>query len=195
MILYLRIVLIIGVLACCLHPCLSQQHAPLPGSEENLIVNGGFEQGTAEWLALWTREPGVGKAVLDREEHHGGAQALRIEHSGTKDWSLAQQRQLDVTPGGTRLSAWVRMRGTGSVAERDHARCRGQGAGVEYREAARETPEWRPLQTRFLIPPGVATMQCRLTGDGPATVWLDDMVLTRQGQPAMHCVERDCPPR
>ena len=84
-------------------------------AHENLLVNGDFQQGLAGWSDLWTRTPG-GRISLDAHQRHGGAQAARIEHAGIGDWSLAQQRMLEVKPGQIyELSGWVRVQGRGDA--------------------------------------------------------------------------------
>src|ERR1035437_9430592 len=79
---------------------------------EQLLTNGDFEKGTEGWDAIWAREAGAAKAVLDTVERHGGDQALRIEHTGRGDWSLRHSLDLKVQPGEIyELTAWVRVRG------------------------------------------------------------------------------------
>ena len=149
-----------------------------------LLQNGGFENGTEGWDKLWAREEGSAKAVLDTAEHHGGARSLRIEHTGTKDWSLAQSHNLKVQPGEIyELTAWCRVQGAGSVTlgvvTRDAA-----GKAIDWAYGGKSAPEtkgWRFLRTRFVIPAGIVTIWPRLIGDGPATVWCDDFSLTREG--------------
>ena len=156
--------------------------ADAPG--EQFLRNGDFEKGTEGWEPVWAREPGAAKAVLDTVERHGGAQALRIEHSGQRDWSLAHSLNLKVQPGEIyELSAWVRVQGAGSVTlgvvTRDTA-----GKTLNWAYGARSTTEtkgWLCLRSRFVVPPATATFCPRLIGDGPATVWCDDFVLARQG--------------
>jgi hypothetical protein len=171
---------------CCLGGWASLAAAPgqagAPG--EQLLTNGDFEKGTEGWNVLWAREAGAAKAVLDTVERHGGAQALRIEHTGRLDWSLAHSLNLTVQPGEIyELSAWVRAQGAGSVTlgvvTRDAA-----GKTIDWAYGARsitETKGWRLLRSRFVVPPATATIWPRLIGDGPATVGCDDFVLTRQG--------------
>ena len=153
-------------------------------AESSLLRNGDFANGTAGWNPLWTRETGVGTAVLDSTERHSGTQALRIEHTGPKDWSLAQSLNLNVQPGEIfELSAWVKVQGTGRVTLGVITRA-ADGQAIHWAYGSRTTPAtpgWRCLRARFIIPPGVTTIVPRLTGDGPATVWCDDFALTRQG--------------
>ena len=87
--------------------CLMFCHSALPAeppdstvaANQSLLRNGDFEQGTEGWSPLWARDAGGAKAVLDTTERHGGAQALRIEHTGQRDWSLAHSLNLKVQPG------------------------------------------------------------------------------------------------
>ena len=158
----------------------------LPGlasAAENLLDGGGFERGPAGWSELWTRTPG-GKTVLDRGLRHGGRQSLRIEHSGSRDWSFNRESQLPVAPGQIyQLSAWVRLQGEGSttlcVSLHD-----AQDKVTDWSFGAvtsRATPGWRRLRCRFVVPPGTKAMLPRLIGQGPAKVWLDDVVLSLEG--------------
>ncbi len=158
----------------------------LPGlasAAENLLAGGGFERGLAGWSELWTRTPG-GKTVLDRGLRHGGRQSLRIEHTGSRDWSFNRESQLQVAPGQIyQLSAWVRLRGEGSTTlcvslhdAQDKVTDWSFGAAT-----SRATPGWRPLRSRFVVPPGTKTMLPRVIGQGPAKVWLDDVVLSLEG--------------
>jgi hypothetical protein len=158
----------------------------LPGlapAAENLLEGGDFERGMAGWSELWTRTPG-GNTVLDSGLRHGGRNSLRIEHTGPRDWSLQQEKPLPVKPGQIyQLSGWVRVQGEGNttlcVTLRD---AQDQVTDWAFGAASsRETPGWRELRSRFMIPPGTKTMLPRLIGDGPATIWLDDAVLTLAG--------------
>ena len=163
--------------------CLILALALASPADANLLVNGDFEHGLTGWSDLWTRTPS-GKLSLDGQERHGGAHAVRVEHVGKEDWSLAQQRSLEVQPGQIyELSGWVRVRGRGDttlcVVLRDAAdkvidwSFAGQTAGA--------SEGWRLLRCKFIVPAGAKTMQPRLIGNGPATVWFDDASLTLQG--------------
>jgi Glycosyl hydrolases related to GH101 family, GH129/Carbohydrate binding domain/Family of unknown function (DUF5696) len=174
------------LMLCCLGGwvCLSAAPVQAGAASEQLLSNGDFEKGTEGWNALWAREPGAAKAVLDDAERHGGAHALRIEHTGQRDWSLAHSLNPAVQPGEIyELTAWVRVQGAGSatlgVVTRDAS-----GKTLDWAYGGRsmtETKGWRCLRSRFIIPPATATICPRLIGDGPATIWCDDFVLARQG--------------
>lgn len=173
---------------CCVQACYGPAFGESPDAHgslsTNLLVNGDFEKGTEGWNALWVRESGMGKSVLDAAERHSGTQALRIEHAGQKDWSLAHLLTLNVQSGEIfELAAWVRIQGTGSatlgVVTRDSA-----GNPIDWAYGGRsthETKSWRLLRSRFIVAAGTATICPRLIGNGPATVWCDDFTLTRQG--------------
>ncbi|MBM4037295.1 MAG: hypothetical protein FJ290_02175 [Planctomycetes bacterium] len=148
-----------------------------------LLVNGGLEEGFRGWHRLWTRLPAAGTAALDTQVRHGGKQAVRIEHTGLQDWSFGQEQILSVSPGQLfEFRAWLRVEGKGNaqlcVVLRDK-----KGEVIDWVFGVRSTgaTDWRHLRTRFLIPAGGATIQPRLIGHGPATVWLDDAELTLEG--------------
>jgi len=150
---------------------------------ENLLPNGDFEQALSGWSALWTRTPG-GRAVADSQIHHGGQHSVRIEHTGSQDWSFQRQEPLEVLPGQIyELSGWVRLQGEGDATlcvslrnTKDEATDWAFGAAT-----TRATAEWRQLRSRFLVPQGTKTIHPRLIGHGPATVWLDDVALSLRG--------------
>lgn len=151
---------------------------------ENLLANGGFEEGLRGWHKLWTREPGAGRAELDAATRREGKQAVRIEHSGAQDWSFGQEQTLAVSPGQLyELRGWLRLEGKGNaqlcVILRDK-----KGEAINWAFGGRSTTAtdgWRPVRSRFLIPEGAAAIQPRLIGHGPATVWLDDASLALEG--------------
>ena len=150
---------------------------------DDLVVNGGFEQGRTGWSEFWSRTPG-GKAVLDAERVHGGKQALRVEHTGSQDWSFPQQRKLDVQPDQIyELTGWLWVEGGGdatlSVILYD-----AQSNAIDWSyggQTVKAADRWQPVRSRFLIPRGAATIVPRLMGTGPATVWLDDADLKLAG--------------
>jgi len=151
---------------------------------ENLLTGGDFENGLAGWNEAWSRSGRV-RAVLDTEQVHGGSGAVRIEHTGSQDWSFQQTDALAVKPGEIcELSAWVRVEGEGTATlgvilygARDEVMSWSLGG-----RSTAATSDWRRLRSRFVIPPGGEKMRPRLIGNGPARVWLDDAVLIREGE-------------
>jgi hypothetical protein len=149
----------------------------------NLIPNSGFEQPLDYWAPLWTRTSG-GTASLDRQLYRSGRQSLRIEHTGQEDWSFHPKVQIPAKPGEIyELSGWVQLKGQGraelSVVLRDP-----RGKVLDWSHGKAETaacPQWRQLRSRFIVPANTASIQPRLIGYGPATVWLDDVQLVLLG--------------
>jgi len=170
--------LLLGMLLCCW----------CEGAWANLVANGSFEQveqGRASgWAQLWTRDPGQGEAALDKEVRHSGNYSVRIEHRGAQDWSLSSEKRLDVKSGDLfTIQGWVKTKGTGSTTIGVIA-YDADGKAVDWvlgGRSAADVSEWRLLRSRFVIPRNVATIHPRLIGYGPATVWLDDFSLVKQG--------------
>ncbi len=150
---------------------------------DELIVNGDFERGREGWSDFWSRTPG-GTATLDAERKHGGRQALRVEHTGSQDWSVSQQRKLGCPNGASLRTVRLavgrgrRQRNAGS----DPVRRPGQGDRLELRRPdGAPADQWQQVRSRFLIPNGAATILPRVIGTGPAKVWLDDAQLRLAG--------------
>ncbi len=170
--------LLLGMLLCCW----------CEGAWANLVANGSFEQveqGRASgWAQLWTREPGQGEAALDKEVRHGGNYSVRIEHRGTLDWSLSSEKRLDVKSGDLfTIQGWVKTKGTGSTTIGVIA-YDANGKAVDWTLGGRSAAgvsRWLLLRSRFVIPRNVTAIHPRLIGNGPATVWLDDFSLVKQG--------------
>jgi hypothetical protein len=158
------------------------------GTSANLVANGGFEevkQGQASgWAELWTRKPNCGEAALDKEVFHSGNYAIRIEHRGAEDWSFSSEKRLDVRPGDLfTLQAWVKIKGTGNttlgVVTYDE-----KGKALEWAFGGRTAAgprDWHLLRSRFVIPRNVVAICPRLIGYQPATAWLDDFSLIKEG--------------
>lgn len=152
---------------------------------EDLLTNGGFEEGLSGWAKLWTRTPNAGSAQLRQEGAHSGARCAQIEHTGSGDWSFAQEKPLAVQPGQLyELRAWVLVEGKGTtelcVVLRD-----AKGGVMDWVFASRSSgatgSRWRLLRSRFIVPAGAASIVPRLIGHGPAIVRLDDASLTLEG--------------
>ena len=146
----------------------------------------GGPESLAKWHTLWTRQPKVGSAALDADQHPPtvGAPSIRVAHRGQKDWSLTSTARLNVRAGDVvELAAWVKVRGRGegqiSVVTYDAA-----GKVVQWMaglQTVRQGNRWLRVRSRVIVPPGVASLVPRLTGAGPATVWMRDFTWTRTG--------------
>lgn len=157
----------------------------LPAAED-LLENGGFEEGFAGWHRVWSRT-GDGTGAIDRQQFHGGEIAMRVEHAGTKDWSFQRTQPIDVEPGQIyELSGWVRLQGEGSATL--CVTLRGPEARViDWAYGGRSnqrTDDWQLLKCRFVIPQNGRQMLPRLIGHGPSTVWFDDVSLRLVGDVA-----------
>lgn len=150
---------------------------------DDLLVNGDFERGREGWSEFWARTPD-GQATLDTERKHAGNQAVRVEHTGTQDWSFSQVQRLKVQPDQIyELSGWLWLEGEGaatlSVILYD-----AQNKALDWSyggQTVRAAKGWQPVRSRFLIPAGAAAIVPRLMGSGPAKVWLDDARLKLAG--------------
>jgi len=150
---------------------------------ENLIAGGDFEQGLSAWSGFWSRTPG-GSAALEAGTPHAGNHALRIEHTGSQDWSFTQQKRIDVAAGQIyELSGSLRLVGEGT-ASLSVILYGENGKTLDWSFGGRTvaaTDSWRNVHSRFIIPDGAAAIMPRLMGQGPATVWLDDARLVLVG--------------
>ena len=138
----------------------------------------------AAYHTFWTRDSGAGAAAVDTAVAGGIAPVIRVEHTGRKDWSLARKERIAVQPGDVfELQGRVRVRGGGSATL--GVVLYGEGDKVinwSYAgRTARASDAWQPLRSRFVIPRGAVSIQPRLIGDGPATVWFDGYAMARQG--------------
>jgi len=147
-----------------------------------------------QWQPLWARQADAIKSAADDQVRHNDQASIRIEHAGKEDWSLSpetygdkQSARLAVKEGDLlEVTAWVRLQGKGdaavSVVTYDAA---GKvGEWLYGARPTRETKDWTPLKARAVIPAGVTTIMPRLTGDGPATVWMEGFTFKRLGNVA-----------
>ena len=156
-------------------------------AQNNVLANPGFEGAAgapAGWGAFWSRTPGAGAATLDMQTTHGGQRALKVVHPGANDWSVEQTARIPVAPGDVfRLGGWVKCEAAQSIQLSVVTR-RANGDTLEWIFGAVETSgthDWQALERRFVVPPDCATIQFRLTGDGKATAWFDDLTLAKTG--------------
>ena len=155
------------------------------GCPAAFLTNGGFEAGLAGWRPLWTRDAGVGTLTLDSTTVRSGRQSARIEHRGENDWSFEPAARVPVQPGELfELEAWLKLASRGGNATLCVSTYDTQGRPLDWSYGERslqDTADWQRVRTRFLVPPGVAHVQPRLIGHGPAVVWVDDYSLEKSG--------------
>ncbi len=125
----------------------------------------------AGWRPLWTREAGAGSLNLDARTLHGDRFSARIEHAGGQDWSLEPARRVSVQPGDVfELEARLKLESRGGGVTLCVATCDARGTALDWSHGGRSrnnTADWERVQTRFIVPPGVAEIQPRLIGSGP----------------------------
>lgn len=168
--------------------------APAPELQSpTLVENGGFEHALAGWQPLWTREPDRGLAEVVTEPHHGGKAALRVEHSGQRDWSLAQEREIAVAPGEVYdFTGFVKTVGvTGEVALGVVIKAADGNVLDWFWGAKRATGsrDWNELSGHFMIPRACARIALRVTGAGPGTSFWDDVRLSKRALPPLRRTE------
>ncbi len=150
---------------------------------DNLIVGGDFEEGMHGWRDFWSRN-GEGKALLDTPVAHPGGQTLRVEHPGREDWSVQQEASVQVEPEEIyELAGSLRVEGegTGTLCVILYDRGKKALSWAFGERTVGASDQWQTAKSRFLIPAGVATITARVIGEGPATVWADDLTLRRTG--------------
>src|SRR6185369_6267179 len=110
----------------------------------------------------------------------------RVEHGGTRDWSLEPRDQLDVTAGDFfEFEVWVRPEGEGTVTL-CASTWDAKGKVVEWSYSSRTAVSgngWRRLRTRFLVPDGIAHLQLRIIGYGKLSTHVDDFEIRKLPSP------------
>ena len=150
------------------------------------------------WHPLWTRDSGTGAARIEDGVPGGRTPVLRVEHTGTKDWSLNRTERIAVTEGDIfSLEGRVKVHGEGTatlcVITYD-----AKGKVLSWAYGARTAgaaDAWQTLRSRFIIPPGVAAIVPRLIGHGPATIWFDSFAIEKKGNLAAMRGSADLPQR
>ncbi len=147
----------------------------------SVLINGAFDRPlTTGWEGAWSRSPGAATARVE-------SGALRITHSGSRDWSVEQSAEIPVRPGEVwRITGRVRIvRLDGAVQLGVTLRDR-RGEVLEWVYGTAETSSahgWKDLSSGFLIPPECASMKFRITGSGPGEGRVDDLALVRIAPP------------
>lgn len=131
----------------------------------------------------------------DTEVAHTSRGSARIEHTGRRDWSFAWREHERVRKGDLfEITAWAKIEGGGRATLCATIRDAG-GEVMDWVFAGRSlagTSDWKRLRSRFVVPEGVADVEARLIGNGPATVWMDDFSFRKTGN-VVDMWEKDMP--
>jgi hypothetical protein len=147
-----------------------------------------------EWKSAWAREAGQIKIAPDSSVRHRVAAALRVEHTGTRDWALKPDPKFPVKAGELiEASAWVRTRGKGTVGV---CFALHDAKGKVLAWSAGENgisgdSDWQLLRARLVVPEGVASYTPRLLGERAVTLWTEDYRV-RQFQPKATQAAQSC---
>lgn len=156
-----------------------------------LVVNPGFETlddkgQPAEW-SWWTRESGAGRMEVS-EERHDGARALRIVHTGEKDWNATNSRRTPVKSGASyAITCWMKRAGDARAGSVQVVGNKGKelvswsiGRTSEPRRAG-----WQRCKAWFTVPETVDTVYVRIVGGGRTDCWVDDVQVVPETEPPM----------
>lgn len=151
-------------------------------AQENLIINGGFEDGTTGWENLWTRTPYAGIASLTSHPVHSGQYAMQVIHWGEQDWSLGVSKIYPVKSGHYyEYSAWIQIDSLSDWADLSIIAYDSSKAVIDwnysYTELAVTSQEYRLATTRFIIPDHVRYILPRFIGGGYGYIYIDDVSL------------------
>ncbi len=155
---------------------------------DNLIPNGGFEEVAdgrpVRWNGLWCRDgKQAGRLTIETTGTADGRNAVRIEHTGRRDWSLQPQVRLDVKPGDMFVIEG-RLRTAGNGTATLCAILYHGSKAVEWAAAGRtlsSQSDWKQVRSRLVVPAGVNAIVPRLIGNGPATVHFDAFSVVKEG--------------
>ena len=141
----------------------------------------GFEPAAGtnlQWTAVWSRDSGAATAETDGRTRREATQSLRIVHTGSNDWSVTPEVRFEAAAGDlVEASAWVRVRGRGHTGVSFTLRTR-DGRVTDWTAGGRLAEgdtEWTLLRSRVVVPDGIDSVAPRITGAGPATVWIEPL--------------------
>ncbi|HQA39118.1 MAG TPA: carbohydrate binding domain-containing protein, partial [Kiritimatiellia bacterium] len=156
-----------------------------------LVANPGFETlddkgQPAEW-SWWTRERGAGRMDVS-DDRHDGARALKIVHTGEKDWNATNSRRTPVKPGASyAITCWMKRAGDARAGSIQVVGNKGKelvswsiGRTSEPRRAG-----WQRCKAWFTVPDTVDTVYVRIVGGGRTECWVDDVQVVPETEPPM----------
>jgi hypothetical protein len=150
------------------------------GQIVNLLNNGDFEEGIAEYLPRqWTMQrtssssEDVGWGEWSQEDKHGGKSSLRFLRVGDQRTLTAQPMRLR-TGGEYHLRFFAK-------GDADNAFVKINGAGARTISVPVEpSAEWKEYRAKIDLLPGYTTLQVvMMPGKNNAVLWLDDVEFGR----------------
>jgi len=145
--------------------------------------------------SFWSRDKNAVRAVVDEPAPRGGRPSIRVEHTGERDWCGTLAARPDVREGDViELSAWLRCsrRGRAEISVITYAPGRKVMSWIYAPARAPADGKWHEVRSRIVVPRGVAAVGPRLTGSGPATVWVQDFTWKKAGS-IRDLIDKDLP--
>ena len=161
-------------------------YAPGGGETENLLANGGFEQGTQNWKTNPLKLPPGVAAEAAEDVAKGGSRSARLNVEGsakTSFYALTQEIPAPEAGARLRLRAWVRtnnLRDGGAYAaltfwHADGTRFEKQ---VRQTETVRDNVDWKQISAIAEVPKDAKAVRVGLLLTGHGEAWFDDVELT-----------------
>lgn len=152
-------------------------------SWEDGIANAAFEETDANGLpadwAWWSRD-GKGTVSAPSGGAHSGARSAHLLYDGEQDWAFTNAARLAVSAGADLcVSGWVRGVPGAREVSIDVAGW-SQGRLVSWKLGAARVAlkdAWTEVHGYLPVSADVDTLQVRVTGRGPADLYLDDVAL------------------
>jgi hypothetical protein len=152
-------------------------------SKPNLISNPSFTEKTKDWDALWVRENGKGKAEISETDFHSAPFALRIEYTGSRDWSFSPQNRIRVIPGEIyEYAGWVRADKVAELAELNVVTYDSGDKVIDWAYSETKTSGTHPYKKvakRFIVPDSCSSIMLRIVGSGKGVSYWDDLELRK----------------
>jgi hypothetical protein len=154
-----------------------------PSSPVDDFVSGAsstLEMSAADWGSLWTRDKDTGAAAPDPAL----SDILLLSLKGTRDWALSSGYRIPVKAGEKfRLSSKASLSGTGTVSLEVVA-YDAAGAVVDWSYGSvsplDRSASLEAMSSEFFVRTGIAAIEPRWSGAGPAEIKLSAMRLERE---------------
>jgi hypothetical protein len=146
---------------------------------QNLISNGGFEDGTSGWGGWWSRD-GKGSVNIVSSPVYSGINALEVTYDGDLDWSYSVNKTYPVKPGDIyELSAWVNSESINSDAQLSVVLRDSLGKVINWVYGTCSFEEtnglFKQFTSSFIVPEKVGKIVPRFIGSNPCHIFVDDI--------------------